>query len=347
MKWVKAIFGFLFAIFGLGICIVSWIAGLIIILAGMILLLWAGHDSIKKQTGKSGKKDTTLYLILCICLGFLGVHRFYKHHIGTGILYLLTGGLFLIGWILDTVKGLRGHVLDKVVLKHSHTDKAVSNTFNTDIQTPKTPKPPKSLKLPKVPKVPEVPNFDWICSGFIVSRVIIQNGIVLYFDNEHKKWAAVHRKIVRVYKFSDILNFEVEENGGSIMQSKAGGAIIGGLTFGIVGAMIGSSGKRRIQNTCKSLLLRITVNDFNHPSIVIKYITYEVSKQFGNYKNAVQELGQLTSLLTYMQQNSSETLSDHPQIDSVEEIKKYKSLLDEGIITNQEFELKKKQLLGI
>lgn len=33
--------------------------------------------------------------------------------------------------------------------------------------------------------------------------------------------------------------------------------------------------------------------------------------------------------------------------DTINEIKKYKALLDEGIITQQEFDAKKKQLLGI
>ncbi|WP_195985560.1 NINE protein [Clostridium sp. D33t1_170424_F3] len=42
-------------------------------------------------------------LILCIFLGTLGIHRFYVGKIGTGILYLLTGGAFGIGWIVDII----------------------------------------------------------------------------------------------------------------------------------------------------------------------------------------------------------------------------------------------------
>ena len=36
-----------------------------------------------------------------------------------------------------------------------------------------------------------------------------------------------------------------------------------------------------------------------------------------------------------------------PQISAAEEIKKFKELLDSGIITQEEFDAKKKQLLGI
>lgn len=40
-------------------------------------------------------------LVLCILLGWLGVHRFYQGKIVTGILYLFTIGLLGIGWLVD------------------------------------------------------------------------------------------------------------------------------------------------------------------------------------------------------------------------------------------------------
>ena len=52
--------------------------------------------------GKSDKNKLTT-LLLCIFLGGLGIHRFYVGKIGTGIVWLLTGGVFGIGWIVDIV----------------------------------------------------------------------------------------------------------------------------------------------------------------------------------------------------------------------------------------------------
>ncbi len=49
------------------------------------------------------RKSKMVALLLCIFLGGLGIHRFYVGKVGTGILYLLTGGIFGIGWIVDII----------------------------------------------------------------------------------------------------------------------------------------------------------------------------------------------------------------------------------------------------
>lgn len=42
--------------------------------------------------------------ILCLFLGYIGIHKFYEKKISMGILYLFTSGLFFIGWIYDCIQ---------------------------------------------------------------------------------------------------------------------------------------------------------------------------------------------------------------------------------------------------
>jgi TM2 domain-containing membrane protein YozV len=46
-------------------------------------------------------KSKLVAFLLWFFLGWLSMHRFYVGKIGSGILYLLTGQLFGIGWIVD------------------------------------------------------------------------------------------------------------------------------------------------------------------------------------------------------------------------------------------------------
>ena len=46
-------------------------------------------------------KSSTAAWVLFFCLGLVGGHRFYLGKIGTGVLFALTGGVFLVGWVVD------------------------------------------------------------------------------------------------------------------------------------------------------------------------------------------------------------------------------------------------------
>ena len=59
----------------------------------------------------SGKNRLVVFL-LCLFVGVFGVHYFYVGKIGMGILYLFTGGLFGIGWLVDIIRTASGTFRD-------------------------------------------------------------------------------------------------------------------------------------------------------------------------------------------------------------------------------------------
>lgn len=84
----------------------------------------------------------------------------------------------------------------------------------------------------------------------------------------------------------------------------------------------------------------------------------EMSKEFLGYKitffssgNKVHmkwiSIGDINEFVNHVKENIGKKPSASQSSSAADEIRKYKELLDEGIITEEEFEQKKKQLLGL
>lgn len=78
--------------FTLGLFLIGWLVDLFLI---------PGMDREADLRFTTGPIDYNVSWILLTFLGLFGVHRMYMGKWLTGILYLLTGGLFGIGYIYD------------------------------------------------------------------------------------------------------------------------------------------------------------------------------------------------------------------------------------------------------
>ena len=59
-------------------------------------------------------KKRIVALLLCVFGGFLGLHQVYVGKLFMGLIYLITGGIFGIGWIIDIIRIVAGSFRDNV-----------------------------------------------------------------------------------------------------------------------------------------------------------------------------------------------------------------------------------------
>ena len=65
-------------------------------------------EAIQKSVHRNARlgedrRKKWIAMLLCIFLGWLGIHRFYEGKIASGILWLFTAGCFGFGWIIDII----------------------------------------------------------------------------------------------------------------------------------------------------------------------------------------------------------------------------------------------------
>ena len=78
--------------FSLGLLGVGWFVD---------LFLMPGLERSAEARYAQGETDYTLAWLLLTFLGIFGVHRFYLRKWITGVLYLVSGGLFGVGYLYD------------------------------------------------------------------------------------------------------------------------------------------------------------------------------------------------------------------------------------------------------
>ena len=168
----------------------------------------------------------------------------------------------------------------------------------------------------------------------------------LCIDYPHRLWQIPAYRTV--FSFDEMVGYEVIENGDTVSKGGVGRAIVGGALFGGVGAVVGGiTGEKRSKSVTKELRVKFITKTPLYPEIYINIIMNGNVKA-GSMVYSVY-YGTLQKILTELTLIQNEQKPEHhvEAISGADEILKYKKLLDEGIITQEEFEIKKKQLLGM
>jgi hypothetical protein len=168
------------------------------------------------------------------------------------------------------------------------------------------------------------------------------------FDDEKELIAISPKLRARIYEYSHIIDFELLEDGETITSGGLGRALAGGLLFGGTGAIVGGiTGKRKNKESINRLSIKINFNNIEKPNDYINFIYKKTKKDSIEYKDAYNKAQECLSILQIICDKNSHSDNSKTTASAADEIMKYKNLLDAGAITEEEYNAKKKELLGL
>lgn len=170
----------------------------------------------------------------------------------------------------------------------------------------------------------------------------------ILINRDEKTWYVYPAK--KVYTFEELIDYEIIENGSSVSSKGIGKAIAGGLLFGGVGAIVGGvTAKAKTSSILNELKIKVVVDDFDAPNTFIDLLIVKPLTKPAAIESVMKTAQNIISLLDLIKNNQNNSVAEikSTTISEADEILKFKELLDKGIITEEEFQAKKKQILGL
>ena len=161
-----------------------------------------------------------------------------------------------------------------------------------------------------------------------------------------------------IYLYENILSYELlEEDGTVVTTGGLGSAAVGGLLFGPVGAVVGGSTGKRTSCTSRSFKIRISFIDGPSDLTIVR------CSSAGSVSNrGLQDALAVLERACHRRDEIAQAAASGPAApaaapdpghsfpagdDAADLIRKFKALADDGVITQEEFEAKKRQLLRL
>ncbi|MFA4935503.1 MAG: SHOCT domain-containing protein [Candidatus Methanoperedens sp.] len=203
-------------------------------------------------------------------------------------------------------------------------------------------------------------------SDFYASQLIVgedgESGIAI--DEQRKKVCLIKHNAgntdLAVISYKDLLASEIYEDGTSVTKtsrvSQAGSALVGGLLFGGVGAVVGGlTGKKSTSDKIKRIDLRLTVNRTQAPIHDVNFMNVEGKRGGLIYNNAIQKVRHWHGLIEVLIRRADE--DDRKEENTFEpkgvernsvadELTKLAKLKEQGILTDNEFMEQKAKVLS-
>lgn len=170
-------------------------------------------------------------------------------------------------------------------------------------------------------------------------------------DNLNFDIDAVHKRFacyllvpygMRIYNYADLRSVELMINNGKVETS----SISSGMATGIGGVGVGlgaTSGTAQQQVTAMIVLINFRDGNQHFINFLDNIPTYQGSDRYNVAVTSAKNL--ISKLEIIIEENTPKDKKD--TVNNADELVKYKKLLDDGVITEQEFNEKKKQLLGL
>ena len=183
--------------------------------------------------------------------------------------------------------------------------------------------------------------------------------IKMCVDSTSKRIAFIY--VMRNYHidyidFDKILSCEVAQDSQS-SKSASLGVVTGGVPSGLTGGVAGgfSMTKTSTENFIESLRIILTLKGVENSRYTVDVVIGKISttEPYGAYvlaRGFAEKVKSVADNIINDSQGSRDTTNSASQastVSSADELLKFKSLLDGGVITQEEFDAKKKQLLGL
>jgi hypothetical protein len=193
-----------------------------------------------------------------------------------------------------------------------------------------------------------------------------ENSKTLVIDeNDKKVFLIQHDKnsiqiAEQTFSYNDLLSISLIEDGETVTDfrrsSQIGGALIGGLVLGGLGAVIGGlSGTTKTSEMVEKITLRLVVNDTKNPLFEIDFLNTQTKKKDLRYQDAMQKARHWHGLIEVLikradmedKENEKNNVVQSSSNSLADELKKLAELRDTGVLSDAEFQKQKEKLLGL